>query len=64
LGELAILGEYLPLHWNLKAKEEELDLLLAQNEGDDKIPKYALSGESTTKSIYMTSRLGRASLII
>jgi len=40
LGELAILGEYLPLHWNLKAKEEELDLFLAQNEGDGKIPKY------------------------
>jgi len=51
------MGEYLYLLWKLKAKEEELDLLLAQNGGDGNVPKYALPGEFTKKSIYMRSRL-------
>ena len=56
-GVPAILEEYLPLLRKLKAKEEELDLLLAKNGGDGKVPKYAVPGESSTKSIYMSSRL-------
>jgi hypothetical protein len=54
-GELAILGEFLPLLRKLKAKEEKLDLLLAS--GDGKVPKYAVPGKSTTKSVYMSSSL-------
>jgi ribosome assembly protein YihI (activator of Der GTPase) len=55
-GELAILGEFLPLLRKLKAKEEKLDLLLASG-SDGKVPKYAVPGKSTTKSIYMSSKL-------
>jgi hypothetical protein len=54
-GELAILGEFLPLLRKLKAKEEKLDLLLAN--GDGKLPRYGLSGKSTTKSVYMSTKM-------
>lgn len=55
-GELAILGEYLPLLRKLKAKEEKLDLLLSSG-SDGKLPRYGLSGRAKTKSIYMSSSL-------
>lgn len=55
-GELAIMGEFLPLLRKLKAKEEKLDLLLSSG-SDGKIPRYGLSGKSTTKSVYMSTKV-------
>ena len=55
----AELLQYLPLLRKLKEKEEELDQLLSGKAEDGKVPKYAVPGDSMTKSTYMSRKLAQ-----
>ncbi len=55
-GALEELKGYLPLLRRLSEKEGELVDLLG-GDGDGRVPRYAVPGDSTTKSTYMSRRL-------